>query len=529
MPKPFPPNIELDFENSDKNPAIQLFGKRFFIDQTPLELLIELILVMTSPKKINEIPFDSFLPPISLLKNKWITPLKYAPRSRLNLKLFAFFGASKLDTRHETHREHLMSLYRKLMEKISVSGDTQENVVHTLENLFLGFHGVGAQRTWCAQHFLPICRELIAGESIWKASKALDINDWHDALKYFSHNQYIFLARGGEVLYLQICNALRRDKKEIESWVRNNNLLEYFTSKEMDPEWLCNQLNKVFSNVYKQTPSTISRIAEFIDQEIDVETSLKTDGSEDKRRWTNCSWCPEETWPESYLFAVELLRICRANLDLMDRIELLEIACVMQVMRTLITQAQRYCQKESDTFQPYYFVISDPEGKNKALKQISRATIQKTSKTIYDGLRHPEIINNIPQDERNKLYNEADRRYGHKLFINLGKKIGLIIPRRGPGMRFVLTGTLIRFLIVALCPEPRLTYDSFKKGAEVHFGMVFDEDSLNRANCWAIQSTNETYFNGTDEWLIKMIEEAGALRRLSDSCAMVENLVINKR
>jgi len=54
MPDPFPP-IQLvnDREHGeDCNPAIQLFGRRFFADQTIAELLVEFLLVAANPKRI---------------------------------------------------------------------------------------------------------------------------------------------------------------------------------------------------------------------------------------------------------------------------------------------------------------------------------------------------------------------------------------------------------------------------------------------------------------------------------------------
>ena len=35
-----------------QNPAIQLFGNRFFTDQTPIELLIEFLLIAAATKRI---------------------------------------------------------------------------------------------------------------------------------------------------------------------------------------------------------------------------------------------------------------------------------------------------------------------------------------------------------------------------------------------------------------------------------------------------------------------------------------------
>ncbi len=274
----------------------------------------------------------------------------------------------------------------------------------------------------------------------------------------------------------------------------------------------------------QETPATVSKLAEFIDRVVDKETARKTDGDENNLRWSKCGWCPQETWPESYLFAVEFVRVCRAKMDLMDKIEMLEALCSMQVMRSLTTQASRYQRvATSQTWPACRLAVSDPEGNNKTVKQVSRVTMQAVTKTIYDGLRHPDIFEPTPGNMREKLYSEADRRYGHKLFITIGKRIGVIVPRRGAGMRFVLTPPLLRLLIVTLLPGRRLTYDAFKLAAESHFGLAFDEASISRANTWATGVSTATFGGVTDEWLIKMLHEAGALRKLSDSCALVEN------
>lgn len=94
MVRPFPP-IELQTEKNgdDNNPAIRLFGRRFFADQTVSELLLELLLVATSQKEIGDVSFSpaEVLPTIDLLRS-WPPhePLKYAPKAHLNLKLFVF-------------------------------------------------------------------------------------------------------------------------------------------------------------------------------------------------------------------------------------------------------------------------------------------------------------------------------------------------------------------------------------------------------------------------------------------------------
>lgn len=533
MPDRFP-DIPLDLQNSDANPAVRLFGRRFFSDQTTLELLVELLLVVMSPKRTDGKVFYDLLPPLEFLNSQWTSTLDYAPRALLNLKLFSFFGASKLDTRHETHRSHLEHVDEALRHRISVSDDTPENVLKTLENLFLGFHGVGIQRTWCAQSFVPLCPGMLSSETIWNESYAARNRPecWDDLIyqytAYFAVNKHRFLARGGEVLYLQLCNALRSDQNELVSWLKANDLASFLTSDEKDPAWLHAELERSLGDLMKETPATVSRLAEFIDRGVEGDTAQQTDGDENHPRWTKCGWCPEETWPESYLFAVELLRICRASLDLMDRLELLETLCALHVVRSLTTQAARYSRDDTvaGSWPACRLAVSDPEGHNRTVKQVSRATVQAVSKTIYDGLRHPDILNSTPRGKREELFAEADRRYGHKLFVTLGKRIGLIVPRRGSGMRFVLNTRLLRMLLVALSPSRRTTYETFKLAAEAHFGLAFDEAAIGRANAWATGVGTASFGGATDDWLAKMLEEAGALRRLSDSCSLVENTAV---
>lgn len=527
------PNVDLDLFDKDANPAVRLFGRRFFSDQTTLELLVELFLVAVSPKKVGGRKFSNMLPPLDVLKIPWTDTLDYAPRAHLNLKLFSFFGASKLDTRHETHRSQLERLDEELQKRISVNEDTPENVVKTLENLFLGFHGVGIQRTWCAQSFMPICPGLLSLETIWNETYAVKNQPdcWEDLISqytaYFSVNKHRFLARGGEVLYLQLCNAINSEQGVIEAWLNEKGLADFLTSDEKDPNLLHANLESALNDLMKETPATVSQLAEFIDRGVEKETAQQTDGDTNNPRWSKCGWCPKETWPESYLFAVEFLRVCRAKMDLMDKLEMLELLCTMHIMRNLAAQASRYPRNNSPRLWPACrLVVSDPDGNNRTVKQVSRVTVQAVSKIIYDGLRHPEIYRQTQPNLRDKLYNEADRRYGHKLFITLGKRIGLIVPRRGGGMRFVLNPRLLRLLIVILLPGRRMTYDAFKLAAESHFGLAFDEMAIGRANAWATGVGITSFGSATDEWLVKMLQESGALRKLSDSCALVENTAV---
>ncbi len=295
MTIPFP-RIQQDINGTnreDRNPAIQLFGRRFFFDQTVQELLVEFLLVASSAKRIgsHEIPEGVAFPELSQLCD-WPdrTPMEYAPRARLNLKLFSFLGASKLDTRHESHRRHYGELVRGLRDRISSDDNAEPNdVIRTLENLFLGFQGVGGQRTWCAQAFVPVISSVVAAETIWndtQANKVCPAPTWDDAMDRFSYfftlGRHRFLARGGELLYLQICNALRQKPEELHRWLGTTPILLF--QDEHKPDYVLSRLAQRLLLDQQGVPPAVEQLATFIDTAIDLNTHKVTDSDGDGLR-----------------------------------------------------------------------------------------------------------------------------------------------------------------------------------------------------------------------------------------------------
>lgn len=545
MPDPFPA-IDRQMEakgDEDYNPSIRLFGRRFHADQTVAELLIELLLVAVSEKRIadQQLPQNALFPSIDLLQ-AWPSeaPLRYAPKARINLKLFAFLGASKLDTRHESHRQHYKDLISSMRssDKLSPGALERDDVLKTLENLFLGFQSVGGQRTWCAQAFLPINRSMLAGETLWNetAARRDDVQDWASVvdrfLHFFSFGRHRFLARGGELLYLQLCNALSQDPKDVQAWALKAGLS--LGERECSPSMLLVALEKAIASVLDACPETVGKLADFLDSGVDGDTARQTDfqAGTTTPRFTSCGWCPEESWPEGLLFAVELLRLSEAVIDPIERLEMLEVACAMQVLRSLCAQSVRYstqtCRVENGIGPlRYVWAISDPAGEQSVIKQISRRNVNAVQRLIYEGVRHPDLhtgLSGLSDKELKSVTDDMDKRYGHKLFLTVAKRIGLIVPKRGAGARFVLNDKVLRYLVLSvLRPGERVTYDTFKKLLLAHYGIAVDDVSLAASCEWSGTSRLSSLGGKSDEWMIDMLNAAGVLIRLSDSCSLVRN------
>lgn len=535
LPEPFPclPTIE----EEDRNPAIRLFGKRFIAEQGALELLVEFLSVVCCEKQISTVGLIYGPLPSRDALVAWprSAPLQYRPPVKLNLKLFALLGASPVHTRHPAHMEHYESLTRRLESMIKMNGGRVREAVEWLEELMAGFQGAGSSRTWCAQTFFPVSRGLLTQETLWNETEARGhpATDWldyvGDFLRYFSVSRHRFLARGGELLYLQLCNALTAPPGSHAHFVDSLRQCEPLcvSRGEEDPAELQRVLQHGLSNVFGRPNGALDALIDTLDG-LDPHTQRAVASARGKDDgWLACEWCPRESWKEGYLFAIELSRVLTARLDPIERLESLVVSCALQVLRSLCAQSARYVEMDpAEGPWEYAWVMTPPEGASAPLRMASQRNLQVVQRMIYQALRGDALVTNAHGGpvSVDRLYREADTRYGHKLLLNLGKKLGLIAPKRGRGARFVMTDEVLRYLVLALLrPGERCTYDTFLRRLHLHYGMAIEEEYLDGAARWSGLAANRTIQPGKGSWLAAMLRAGGFLTELSDACAVVRN------
>ena len=151
---------------------------------------------------------------------------------------------------------------------------------------------------------------------------------------YYHRTKRDFMARGGELLYLQICNSLRQDISIIKSFANELVLKE----DERNTNTLLNSIISGLDKAKHNYTNSIELLINFIEN-LDTHTKVNTNLESFDIK---CKWCPAESWPEGYLFAVELNRLLHARLDPTERIELMMTGCALQVLRSLCAQAVRY-------------------------------------------------------------------------------------------------------------------------------------------------------------------------------------------
>lgn len=514
--KRFPPINEAEEYQDKLNPAIRLYGRRFYKDQTQIEYLAEFLLVFASPKnkdKSQNSAYSLHLPLNSGVPCYW-------PEDHIALKLFSFFPSSKLETRHPVHQKNYLQAIDAIKAHIPGSNDEKDTAVRLIQSLFLGFVGVAKTRTWVTYTFLPASVSLLAREVTWnhsatvKKSKKIEVTDWDSSTEYFDSSTHSFLGRGGELLFLQLANLFSSEDLPAN--------IDYHTYHHLFNIRLSELRDHIESSLRKILNESIRPLSELVDF---VESSL-TDYQlpKKKRNETRLGWVPSATRLEAFLFAIELRNICSSTVGSLEKLELLQLLCTMQVLRSLCFQASRIIEYENKIegfIGNYAWIIANPEASSGTpMRKVAQKSLDRIESLLFRSIRSPCL--GIISTEN--LKNGDDNCF--RLFRKFAKEIGLVIPNNGRGQRFVLPPHILRFLVAALlAPGERVRLTEFYSRVFAHYGIALGDRQLASALAWnGNESGNKDYAVAADTaWIEEALQQGGFLVELSDAVSIVHN------
>lgn len=496
----------------------KLVGDRFLVDQIPIELLSELLIVINSDKYINdgEVLEDEMFP-VEYVRDDF-NSMKYNVKYRLYFKLFSLWNSGKRPKNADSHENKYEEVIKRLSSSFDSDMDDNQRCIEIIANLYQGFQVAGASRDWCARSFLPVSQSILAGESIWKATKVQrDKKDFDEAVKKnFEHTGRSFYARGGEVLYLQLLLAFTKSEQEIDFEIKNNPYLKGLrvSQSEKDPLKLKENIEKGFRDMFSDgVPLAFNKFIDFVEEK--NKTSLDGTFSEKENP---IGYIQKETWVLGYLFALELSRLFLSKFDVIDRIQMLENECVLQVIRTLLYVSSMQLEKDS---LPKIAVVS-PCCEDATLKTVSNRSFLNCKTLIRKAFESVSTENEIATTDK------AHKRYGYGILRKYGKEIGLIIPKKGGNEHFVLTKDILILLVsTTLTPDNSLTIESFLKDLEIRFGFVFDFKGFTKVN-EEVDIKQNIYGDNLTDWLVNMLDECGYFIPLSDALSLVKNTNIRE-
>lgn len=495
------------YETNDigsRKPPLQsyLFGHRIQESQTRYEYLIEFLQVAISPKEIGELSKslgeDYF--PVSEDVRKY--PVTYRARSRMGLKRFIFFPKSKLSGKAKVDQEAYEYCLKVIQGQIDGKSDSEKReTVQILQRLLGGFQAVTENRSWFDQNMLPVCPEVILPESMGVKSKRsfeFNLNDAEKAKlidNAFDYLRYTYMARGGEVYYLHLLDALQDCPEEAKPL---ENLLRQMIQSYPQFSLLCNFIEETWQKAIDVPPL--------------------------RDRWPNkkLGMIPEGFRVRNGYLISELKTFLSSRTHPFDKMETLSVGILLQLLRVM------YLVSATEQSSGCWVIdVNLPEFANREMRKTAAASFRRNEESILhylyqelDGLR-----DRLAEKEEKKIIENA-RNDSIILFRKIGKSIGIVIPKTGGNTRFSMSEEVVKFLVLSLIP-PRemLTLDAFVEKLYEHFGMVIGPKEYRREmENGYLQPVSELSFLGDNlRAFAAKLKGCGFLRDLSDATSIVEN------
>lgn len=501
------PNLP-DGSAEKKNLAIRIFGRRFYKDQTPVEYLAEFLLVFASAKN-SEGGLRHQFPAVT----SGAAELKYWPQDRLPLKFFSFFASSKLETRHPVHSAAYRNALDRLKKQIGSGSEQKRNLtIRLLQSLFSGFVGVAQNRTWATQTFLPASDCLLAREVDWRHTDALKDNpaDWYDTVKHFETNTHNFMARGGEQIYLQMLNVFSSFGSDAVNGIRTEDSYRHLGD---DSQWK-ESLEGHLKSMLEKVENHIGGLSSF------VEEAWKDLRGVEESKASPLGWVPKDTASEAYLLLSEMLNVVSSSHGSLQKVEFLQALCCLHVLRTLCFQSRRRTDVREKTpgfTGNYAWIACAREGELAAQgRTLAVEGHFKLEEMLFRSVR-------MEPDATEKASADADE-HVLKLYRKLGKEIGVLVPRTGKNIRFVLPNAIIRLLVAALiAPGDRIRLSEFYRRLFAHYGIAICSGELATAVKWLGKSNSDVATAQDSSWFEDELRRGGFLIVLSDAVSIVVN------
>lgn len=499
----FPSNYTKERSGDTKsgpNLNIALFGDRILSDQTLQEYLIEFLQVFTSPKSWDGAGRMQFHSAEQVQEGN----LKFYVDLRVGLRRFIFYGRSKQEGRSAMDTLAYDKL-ESILRHDAQNGDEDIDLVH---DLLLNYAIVTRNRGWYAQALMPVAPELILAElqGIKQRQKIKDPEiDSDDIDNKFDYSKHNFLARGGQVLYLNLLQGL----------------LQNGEAGRIKQE----KLEKLLKNMLDCSGSGIGLLAGFVQKEWEHDRLENTGNQKIYQAKTfNMTYIADDFSIRAERFVDEVINFLSANIHPIARIELLSQGLVVSLLRAMHLIADRKIGKTNG--EPVWIMDMSQMGGSSNIAKLSAKSYASAYETFQAALLKTYDETGGDDSERFFAVQKA-KKDSSDVFKRLGKELKLIIPPRGNYERFSLSEPLVRYFVLALVePGTKMIYDTFLDQLYKHFGIIIAPQTYREALKTGVLNGSEDmadYFQINAMAFQEFLKQCGFLRDLSDATAIVEN------
>ena len=333
-----------------------------------------------------------------------------------------------------------------------------------------------------------------------KKRKKLKWNELEEEEKIINvDNSFIFdkrnfLARGGEVYYLHLLQALEKNE---DSKRKLENLLTRLMRGE----------GKKLSIVCKMVQDS-------------WETALGL-SKEELTEHLSMSYIPEDAYTECGEYsAVELINYLSCGIPSINKIEILSKGMVFQIMRMMSWRASNYLGLEKNPW-----IVDMNKGTKNNVKKIAAEKYREIEDTFMTALNKAARDLELEEDERMKQLSKA-RRSSLDIFRIKGKELQCIIPTNGQFERFSLSEDIIKFLVLSLVPpKKKMTLNMFLEKLYSHYAIVIGPNEYKKSigTGRKLEASLANSFVENVNSFQSFLKATGFLRELSDATSIVVN------
>lgn len=482
-------------KTESSNLSFDIYGARFHGDQTLYEYLIEFLLIFSSAKSSNH--KDG-----KMQFHKSTDNLEYYAENKMGLKRFIFYNESKKDTSVKADKEAYDYMIQAIKAKMDVSDP--DKTISYLQDLLRGYAVVLKKRSWCVQSTLPICPELIFSEAMpnlknRKDSSVVKAGDDISVDSSFDFTKRNFLARGGELYYLHLLQALLGEKKD-----------------------KVNQLEELLENLLTQQSKKISAIARFVQDTWEERMNLNDLEREKLFQKYSLAWMPADAYGDAGEYAVdELINYLSASIQQIKKIEILSEGMMFQILRMLHTGA---CNKSGTVIHPW--IVDMSSGESSDIKKLSSNSFRVVQDDFKLAINEASREHDWDSHDQVKQVREAQKE-SVDIFRSKGKEIRCIIPISGSFERFTLSENVLRFLVLSIIkPGEKMTLDTFMDQLYDHFHIVVGPKQYKKTLTANADNSKITMGNVLEEnvsYFQSFLNSIGCLKELSDATSIVVN------
>lgn len=496
MANTYPSSVD-DLEKHLSSIATRIFGNRFKPDQTLYEYLIEFLLVFVSSKD------ESLKNGRMRFHKTGVGRLEYYVEPRMGLRRFIFYDKARKNGSVPIDEQAYQEMMQTLKKNIIADSDTEkQDIIDGLQDLLHGYAVVVRKRNWCVQMLLPVCPEMILCDAMPEEKKRRTlhwtIDEQRDKVdRSFAFDKRNFLARGGEIYYLHILQALEENEDAKE---KLETLLQKLLSGEN------NKLSEVCNMIQKSWDETMGYDEKGVYQHL------------------NLSFIPEDAYKECGIYSVdELVNFLSSGLPSINKIEVLAKGVMFQIMRMMSWRVDNYLGTEKSAW-----IVDMNAGSGNTVKKIAAESFRNIENRFLTALnKSAKTIGEekIPKGKYMSMLNKA-RAASLDIFRAKGKELQCIIPTNGQFERFSLSEDIIRFLVLALIPpQKKMTLNMFLNKLYEHYMIVIGPEEYRKYNDSGatLEPALANSFNANLGAFQTFLKSTGFLRELSDATSIVVN------